>query len=569
MKLWRFLKDQSDIPLTRVIVIAAISGLSNASLLMIVNWGAASVSSGVSIPLFLAFVTAITLYILTQRYVLRVSSVEVEKIIARLRIGLAAKIRCADLQSLEALGRSRLYASMNTDTVTISQAAAPMVLACQGGILVAFSLLYIYYLSPTAFLLTVVLVGIGISIHFKNRKELVAEMEKSAQKENEFFDALTHLLDGFKEVKLNHQRSEGLFAHLKTIAAEAAGLKMRSGKRYADYYIFTQVLFYLLIGAMVFILPGLNKLFPSLEGVGSAQVTRITAAILFIIGPLTLAVSLLPVIRAADHSVDNIIKLQATLDRTAAMVNARERGASDAPASFETIELSAIDFSYLDREGKPLFKLGPIDLTIRRGEILFLVGGNGSGKSTLLKLLTALYRPTSGTIYLDGVDISTLGYRSYRELFSAIFSDYHLFDRLYGMPDVDNRRVSGLLRMMQLERKTAWRDGRFENQELSTGQKKRLALIVSLLEDKPVCIFDEWAADQDPEFRRYFYESLIPDLRLRGKTVIAATHDDRYFHVGDRVLKMEYRDTPSSWIPIDLGKGVSNGPPTEDKNATT
>jgi len=554
MKLWHFLRSQSDISLPRVITIAAISGLSNASLLMIVNFAANSVSPRNTI-LFLCFLTAITLYILSQRFVLRMSSIEVEKIIAHLRVSLAAKIRGSDLQSLESIGRSRIYGSLHADTITISQAAAPMILACQGGILVLFSMMYIYYLSPRAFVLTVVLIAIGISIHFQNRKELVAEMDRSAQKENEFFEGLTHLLDGFKEVKLSHIRGAGLFEHMKGIAADAASLKMRSGKRYADYYIFTQVLFYLLIGALVFILPGFNEPGADAGNVGSAQLTRITAAILFIIGPLTLAVSVLPVIRAADHSVGNIMKLQAALERTAAAARAHEGHGSAMPDSFETIEVRDVEYAYTDREGKLLFHLGPVSFTVNRGEVLFLIGGNGSGKSTLLKVLTALYSPAAGSITVDGVDINTLGYRSYRELFSAIFSDYHLFDRLYGMPDVDNERVLSLLKMMKLDRKTSWQNGRFVNQELSTGQKKRLALIVALIEDKPIYVFDEWAADQDPDFRKYFYETLIPDLRSRGKTVICATHDDRYFHVGTRVLKM------------DIGQLVPYTAPKENGNA--
>jgi len=133
----------------------------------------------------------------------------------------------------------------------------------------------------------------------------------------------------------------------------------------------------------------------------------------------------------------------------------------------------------------------------------------------------------------------------------VIYSDYHLFERLYGINDVDNRRVFDLLRLMEIERKTTWQNGRFMNQDLSTGQKKRLALIVTLLEDRPICIFDEWAADQDPAFRKFFYETLLPDLKRQGKTIICATHDDRYFHVGDRVLKMEMGQF------VDFGGGTA------------
>ncbi|MCX6635946.1 MAG: ATP-binding cassette domain-containing protein, partial [Acidobacteria bacterium] len=169
-----------------------------------------------------------------------------------------------------------------------------------------------------------------------------------------------------------------------------------------------------------------------------------------------------------------------------------------------------------------------------------LGGGNGSGKTTLLKLFTALYQPMQGCIRVDGSEITAANVQSYRNLFSAIFSDFHLFDKLHGLRDIAPERVDDLLRRMDISQKTAFRDGRFSNILLSTGQRKRLALVVSYLEDKPVYVFDEVAADQDPRFRGYFYETLLPELKRAGKTVVVVTHDDRYFHVADRVLGMDY-----------------------------
>lgn len=529
--LWKFLSSQSDVSFARVAFIAGVSGLANAVLLAIINSAAHAVSTEtMNVQLFLMFFVAITLYIVSQRYILRVSSTEVEKVIARVRVSVADKIRNADLQAIEGLGRARIFASMTTDTLTISQATAPMIIACQGAILVAFSLVYMFVLSPTAFYLTIVIVALGVMVHFKNRKELHAEITRSTAKEEEFFEALTHLLEGFKEVKLNAARGRELFEHLKRIAGAAREMKTKTGVRYADYYIFTQVLFYLLIGAMVFILPGLSKVY-------SAQVARLTAAILFIIGPLTMVVGAFPVFRMATHAVEQIACLEADLGQAQNAASATAKGNGVVPA-FSTIAVKDLVFSYPDQEGRPLFTVGPMSLTLTRGEILLLVGGNGSGKSTFLKLLTGLYYPTSGVIALDGMDVRTIGLKSFRQLFSAIFSDYHLFDRLYGLA-VEDRQVVDLLKLMQLEQKTFWQDGRFENQDLSTGQRKRLALIVSLLEDKPIYVFDEWAADQDPSFRQFFYETLLPEMKTRGKTIVAATHDDRYYHVGDRVLKME------------------------------
>lgn len=533
--LWGFLKNRSEVPLPRVMLIAAISGLSNAMLIGVINSAAQEVSAeGLQTRLFVLFLIAIIIYVLTQRYILRVSTVEVEKIIAKLRIELSDKIRRADLHAIESLGRAEIYASLNTDTLTVSRSTAPMMIACQGVLLVTFSLGYIYFLKPSAFVLTLCIVAIGIAIHFRNKKQMALELEQATAKENELFEVLTHLLDGFKEVKLHSARNRDLYSHLRAITGQVGELKTRTGVRYADYYLFTQVTFLLLLAAMVFILPGIP--YASVE---PQQVTSITAAILFIIGPLTVVVGAVPVFRNASHAVRNMARLNVALDVAQELARDRDGGEVVAPPDFQTIEARGAIFSHRDKDGKPLFTLGPLSCTITKGETVLLVGGNGSGKSTLFKLLTGLYYPDAGAIFVDGVDVKAIGYRRYRELFSAIFSDYHLFARLYGLTVNDDRQVQDLLRLMQLEHKTSWQDGGFENQDLSTGQKKRLALIVSLLEDKPIYVFDEWAADQDPQFRKFFYDTLLPDLKAKGKTVIAATHDDRYFYVGDRTLKME------------------------------
>jgi putative ATP-binding cassette transporter len=532
MTLWQFLSSESDVPLPRVMGLAGVSGMANALLLAILNQGSHTVGEGSTARLFIMFGVAISLYVVTQRYILRVSSIEIEKLIAKLRVRLSNKIRQADLGPLEHLGRSRIYASMQTETVTISQATSPMILACQGIILILFSMIYTFFLSRVAFFLTVAIVGGGAVVHFRSRAKLIVEMDAATTKENEFFDVLTDLLEGFKEMKLSQARGRALFTELSRIADDVAETKTTTALRYADYYIFTQVLFYLLIGAMVFVLPSLSSVY-------SAQVTQLTAAILFIIGPITAVVGSLPTFQSAEHAFENIARLETELDHARVVHNTLHAGNGDPPPVMKTIELRGIEFSYTDRLGQRLFTVGPLDLTLKRGELVLVIGGNGSGKSTLLKLLTALYYPAEGSIRLNGVDVRALGYQTYRELYSAIFADYHLFERMYGISDIDDKRVFQLLQLMKLESKTSWHEGRFANQDLSTGQRKRLALIISLLEDKQVYVFDEWAADQDPSFRKFFYETMLPEMKRRGKTIIAAVHDDRYFHMGDRVLMME------------------------------
>ena len=239
-------------------------------------------------------------------------------------------------------------------------------------------------------------------------------------------------------------------------------------------------------------------------------------------------------------TVDNLYRLEATLDEGLA----RSPGGEDAPLDglrdFQSIRFEGLGFSYLSPDGTTGFEVGPIDLEVRRGETLFLIGGNGSGKTTLLKLFTALYRPMQGCIRVDGAAIGPANVQSYRDLFSAIFSDFHLFDKLHGLREVAPERVDELLREMDIAYKTSFRDGRFSNLNLSTGQRKRLALVVSYLEDKRIYVFDEVAADQDPRFRGYFYQTMLPELKRDGKTVVVVSHDDRYFHLGDRVFSMDY-----------------------------
>jgi putative ATP-binding cassette transporter len=170
--------------------------------------------------------------------------------------------------------------------------------------------------------------------------------------------------------------------------------------------------------------------------------------------------------------------------------------------------------------------------------MVFIVGGNGAGKSTLLKLLTGLYHPEQGALLLDGRVLAAEDYPAYRSLFTSVFTDFHLFDRLYGLDDLDPATVNHWLRVLEMDHKTRYADGGFTNLDLSTGQKKRLAFIAAVLKNRPICVFDELAADQDPAFRQRFYEEILPGLKAQGRTLVCVSHDDRYFHVADRVLTM-------------------------------
>jgi putative ATP-binding cassette transporter len=212
-----------------------------------------------------------------------------------------------------------------------------------------------------------------------------------------------------------------------------------------------------------------------------------------------------------------------------------------AGATWKSMELVGVTHTY-HREGEPGgFILGPIDLTLEPGELLFITGGNGSGKTTLAKLLLGLYIPEEGDVYLDGKVLTDETREQYRQLFSVVFSDFYLFESLFGLDSVHlDANARKYLTQLQLDHKVKVEQGALSTIELSQGQRKRLALLTAYLEDRPIYLFDEWAADQDPLFKEIFYHQLLPELKAKGKALIVISHDDRYYHVADRVIKLDY-----------------------------
>jgi putative ATP-binding cassette transporter len=262
--------------------------------------------------------------------------------------------------------------------------------------------------------------------------------------------------------------------------------------------------------------------------------TGFALVFVYMVAPLETLLMCLPKANLARVSGARIDELTEQLERIEAEV-----AAAPAPA-FERLVLADVRHQYFHEGANEVFALGPVQLDFRPGQITFLVGGNGSGKTTLAKLLVGLYRPEGGLVLLNGALVDDGNRDAYRQCFSAIFSDFHLFEHLLdgGSADLDERG-NRLLSKLLLDHKVQVKDGAFTTRQLSQGQRKRLALVVSYLEDRPFLVFDEWAADQDPVFKEVFYKELLPELRARGKCVLVISHDDRYFHLADRVVRME------------------------------
>ena len=534
LKYFRFIRKEAGKMSLKISAFASMAGLLQGMVMVIINGAAEKFpEKGLNFRYLLMFIVCISGFILAKRYSLTMTASLIQHIVFSIRLRFLDKIRNTGLMAFEDIGKSQIYTVLAENTETIFDASRLIANAGSSAVMLIFSFLYSGHLSITAFFLAVIIITGGVSIYLINQKATGEDLTECLKKENEFFDGVNHLLDGFKEIKMNTAKSRDLYeGRIQQISTEARDINIRTEYRFIDNYIFAQAFFYILLATIIFLLPQITDL-------GYGIITNITAVVLFMVGPLGNIVEALPLVARADVAITNIETLEKSLD-------AADEGHTTGPVDFsrpqtgfDAIFMENIAFSYMDPDRHKVFTLGPIDLSIKAGEVLFIVGGNGSGKSTLLKILAGLYYPHNGRMLLDNKVLEPIHYARYRNLFSIIFTDFHLFDRLYGLGKIEAQKVFELLDIMELSDKTSFVDDKFTNTKLSTGQRKRLALIASYLEDKPILMFDEVAADQDPKFRKYFYEVLLQDLKQRGKTVIAVTHDDRFFHAADRILKME------------------------------
>ncbi len=330
-----------------------------------------------------------------------------------------------------------------------------------------------------------------------------------------------------------HRRRRRAFLGRMEATSEALLQENRSG-----FLVFTaasswgQALFFVVLGLLILLLPRLQPM-------DSGVLIGFTVILFQMMGPLEMVMNSLPQFGRALASARTVEEMGFNLESE---ITEREGAAEPASTpAWQRLELSGVTHLYHRENEEERFLLGPIDATFRPGELVFLVGGNGSGKTTLAKLLLGLYAPESGEIRLGGQTIDDASREEYREHFAAVFSDFFVFETLLGIDAASlDDEARKYLTKLHLQQKVQVTDGALSTIELSQGQRKRLALLTAYLEDRPIYLFDEWAADQDPLFKEIFYLELLPELKARGKTVFVISHDDHYFHVADRVLKLDY-----------------------------
>jgi putative ATP-binding cassette transporter len=441
---------------------------------------------------------------------------------------LSRQILVVPLRDIETVGPHRLLAALTEDVPAIAGALFGVPILCVNVAILLCCLAYLGWLSPLLLVGVIVFLTVGVLSYQLVVLRALGQLHLARQEQDALMKHFRGLTEGVKELKLHRGRREAFLSQL--LEATAANLRDRNTAGMTIYAAtWGQLLFFVCIGLLLFT--------PLLAGFPQDVMSGYVLTILFSLSPLETIMTWLPIMGRARIALEAVANLGLSLAKQA---RESERGAASlSPVSYELLELAGVTHAYRSQGGDN-FLLGPIDLRLRRGEMVFLVGGNGSGKTTLIKLLVGLYAPTAGEVRLNGRLVGDNEREHYRQLFSATFADSYLFDRLLGVkPDQLDAKAGDYLGLLELDHKVRAEDGRLSTTELSLGQRKRLALLTAYLEDRPVYIFDEWAANQDPRFKEIFYTRLLPELRERGKAVLVISHDDLYFAVADRVLKLD------------------------------
>lgn len=543
MKLFYYLLSQARGLVGLTILAGTISGLASAALIAVINSALGPERTALS-HLGWAFAGACLLVLLT-----RVASEVLvgwlgQGALLSLRVHLSRRILAAPFPRLQELGAPRLLLNLTEDISTIAggfQAIPPL---CINGTILLGCFVYLGWLSlPLLGLMLCVMVLGVVSYHLLNAKGL-REYRAAREYHDALYEHFRGLTQGIKELKLSRQRREAFIADaLERTAIECRQREIVGNAYYSLAISWGNSLYYLVIGVILFALPRWLE-------IPIETLTGYTVAILYIMGPLGGILDSVPTLGRAGVALSKIDALGKTLSTSMREDNCPST--PSLPLTTGALQLKGVTHHYYRPNEDHSFTLGPLDLTIHPGELVFLTGGNGSGKTTLALLLVGLYVPESGEIGLSGEPVNDLNREQYREHFSAVFSDFYLFKSLLGFRSEDlDKSANRYLAQLELEHKVQIDNGVFSTVDLSQGQRKRLALLIAYLEDRPIYVFDEWAADQDPVFKNVFYTAILPELKARGKTVIVITHDDRYFSVADRCIKLESGQL-TEYEPADL-----------------
>ncbi|GFE70867.1 cyclic peptide transporter [Chroococcus sp. FPU101] len=512
------------------LVIGILSGSSSAGLIALISYAIANFSVTPALYLIVGFM-GLALTALFTSWLVRVILIRLStEAVFQLQMSLSRQILASELTYLEQTGSSQLLAALTDDIQAIADAVYILPFLGINLAIITGCFVYIAWLSWQVFLIVSSLSFLTV-FAFRFLLKRGRKLLRYAREDRDLlFEDFRTLTQGIKELKLHQQkRLDFLQEDLQNSASRFRSHSIGGLSLLAFTDSVGKFVFFWAIGLVLFIIPYFLVLSP-------VTLSSYVLTYTYLLGPFENIVNKLPIITKADVALQKLQILGLSLSNHTEEIIFNQQNFN---LDWQHLKLKEISHIYSGEIEDTHFTLGPINLEFQAGEIVFIIGGNGSGKSTLAKIITGLYTPDSGEIWLDQEMINTTNREWYRQHFAVIFSDFYLFNRLLGI-DVENinEKIQYYLKLFNLEHKVKVNDGRFSTTALSQGQRKRLALLAVYLEERSIYLFDEWAADQDPTFKKIFYTEFLPQLKKKGKLVLAITHDDHYFSVADRIIKL-------------------------------
>ena len=511
---------------------ALLSGACNAGLIAMVNT-VLSVQGTPAVWMIWAFIALGAGRLLTNFVAQVLLAHFSQRNCVNLRRDLVSKILAVPLRQLEEIGAPRLMVSLTEDVLVLTEAMLCIPAFAVNVAILIGGAIYLAWLSPMVLMVMGVFILLGAVTYRVLIRAGFQRLFQARDEQDRLFKHFRELTEGMKELKLHRERRGVFFQeNIHGVTERYRKNAIAAEIRFIIAHNWSHLVFFTVVGGILFFLPSFYHVPPQ-------AMTGYVIATLYLMGPLSGVLSSMSVFGRATAALRKIDQLGLQLAARAGDECPISRATPT--STFEHLELVDIKHTYHREKEDESFTLGPIRLSFRPGEIVYLVGGNGSGKSSLAKIITGLYAPASGTIRLNGRPVTDANRDDYRQLFSAVFTDFYLFDNLLGAPGAElDAQAREYLNLLHLEHKVKVKDGMLSTTQLSQGQRKRLALLNAYIEDRPFYLFDEWASDQDPLFKEIFYTHILPDLKARNKTALVITHDDRYFHLADRVIKLDY-----------------------------
>lgn len=530
MGVLKFLMAAGGVARDPILILTLLASVSRSGMIFAINETARTADQGVGWSVVLLLVSAAVL--LTSGYFQRLRAFNLITTITRaLRERMSRLVLRANIDFLISSPHGQVYAAMTGEVGVLSGAVMNIVEAIGAILVLVIAIPYLFYVSWSAGIASVIALVMGVVGFALLDRPARRYGLKSSQAFAQYCDRVGDMLGGWKELRLRGTRRDALEAETLRVISEQIETKMKAEKLFSASTGIGQ-------SAVIMLLCFVVIAVPLLQGGDTTAMFQVLTIIFLVNGPTETLFSILPRFSRAENAYFKIQMVEKSLKAAQSLALMSDH----APMrQFAEIELCGVEANVreLEKPDAVPFHLGPVSLKFKPGETVFICGGNGSGKTTLLSLITGLRHPEQGEILLDGVPLNDETTAAYRELYSGVFSGFHLFDRAFGMPPEELAELERRVDQLGLSQRVQLLGDKFSSTSLSAGQSRRMALSVALAEKRPIIVLDEFAADQDPANRAFFYDVLVPELTASGRLVLAVTHDDHQFHKCDRLIKME------------------------------